>query len=141
MWVIQHLEDALSHVITLKKNKDAKREEADTKLKKQQFTPLGRAVRVAEREDLLSDSLTVELVSFYEDRNWLVHRSIAHNRDDWDKDTVFRKRLLNKIQKVTLRARKIHCLIEKEMIEFAEASGKDMSLARKEFEKYCGEFL
>lgn len=76
--MIQYLEGALSHSITLKK--DVKHphtmsvEEANNYLKKYQTIPLGIAIQIAKENNLYSDILYNELKTFLGERNWLVHK-------------------------------------------------------------------
>jgi len=133
--MVQHLEDALSHSIVLKKVEKHLRSEADQLLEKHRSYTLGQAISKAEKESLYSESLLVELREFLSERNWLIHKSIAQGRDEWDLN-VSREQLFSRIKAITTQAQKLLQLIEEDMMEFAEANGVDMCRVRDEINKY-----
>jgi len=81
---VQHVEDALSHLIVLKNVTPSSKQEADQRLEKHRFYTLGKAIKIGEKAGLYTDTLQQELKRFLSKRNWLVHRSIAQGRDEWD---------------------------------------------------------
>jgi hypothetical protein len=135
---VQHMEDALSHSITLKK--DAKfpfripKAEADRALERYRSLTLGRAVEIVKRERLYSTQLLQELQEFLNERNWLVHKSIAHGRDDWNLDRPGVD-LFRRIKGISIQAQRIQLAIEEEMVNFSEANGVDMTQVRAEIKK------
>ena len=137
--MIQHLEDALSHAILLKK--DVKRPNsipkanADFSLNKYRSYTLGKAIDIAKKEQLYTHQLQQELEEFLSKRNWLVHKSIAHNRDEWDMN-VSRDKLFDRIKAVTNQALRLQTLIEDDLIIFSENNGVDMSRVRAEIMKH-----
>ena len=132
---VQHLEDALSHTIALKHNTPSSKPEADERLEKYRKHTLGRAIGVLERESLCQDALLIELKDFLAERNWLVHKSIAPSRDEWD-NLESRPYLMERVKAVTTRAQKLLQAIESDLIEFAETNGKDMSRVKAEIHKH-----
>src|SRR5262245_17321093 len=70
---IQIVEQSLSHSITLKMNPAETRERADEFLTQHLSYTLGKAIKVAVRENLYSLSLQEQLNDFLVQRNWLVH--------------------------------------------------------------------
>lgn len=132
---IQHVEDALSHSIVLKNNQPPSKLEADQLLEKHRSYTLGRAINIGEKEGLYEEALQQELKKFLSERNWLIHKSIAHGRDEWDLnksgDQMFRR-----IKTITMHAQELLQMIEEDLIEFSEANGKDMSRVRAEINKH-----
>ena len=132
---VQHVEDALSHSIVLKKTKPRLRSEADQLLEEHRSYTLGKAIKIAEQASLYPESLQQELREFLSERNWLIHKSIAQGRDEWDLN-ISREKLIFKIKAITTQAQKLLQLIEEDLIEFSEANGVDMSRVRAEINKH-----
>lgn len=132
---VQHIEDALSHSIVLKKAKPRLRSEADQLLKKHRKYTLGQAINIAEEASLYSESLQQELREFKSERNWLIHRSIAQGRDEGDLN-IFREKFYRRIKAITTQAQELIQLIDEDLIEFSEAHGKDMSRVKAEINKH-----
>jgi hypothetical protein len=132
---VQHVEDALSHSIVLKKTKPRLRPEADQLLKEHRSYTLGKAIKIAEKASLYPESLQQELVEFLSERNWLIHKSIAQGRDEWDLN-ISREKLICRIKAITTQAQKLLQLIEEDLIVFSEANGVDMSRVRAEINKH-----
>lgn len=132
---IQHVEDALSHSIVLKNIKPSLKSEADMQLEKHRNYTLGRAINIVEKENLYPESLQQELREFLSERNWLVHRSIAQGRDESDLN-ILTEKFFRRIKAITTQAQKLLQLIEEDLIEFAEANGKDMSRVRAEINRH-----
>tara|TARA_B100000949_G_C14169837_1_gene402810 strand:+ start:525 stop:941 length:417 start_codon:yes stop_codon:yes gene_type:complete len=107
LWMVQHLEDALSHSITLKK--EVKKpysmplKKANELLEKYRFYTLGKAISLAKREAMYSESLLQDLGLFLSERNWLVHKCMSQNRDDMYSGTGKHK-LFHRIKNVTEEA-------------------------------------
>ena len=135
---VQHIEDALSHSIVLKKEKKCNKAEADHLLKNYRSYTLGKAINIAKRAGLYSEQLQQELEAFLSERNWLVHKSIAQNRDDWDLN-VSRDQLFRRVKAITNQAQRLQILIEEDLMNFSEANGVDMSRVRSEMKKYYAE--
>ena len=132
---VQHLEDAISHSIVMKKVKPEFKKEADKLLDKHRSFTLGNAIKIAKQECLYPDSLQQKLKDFLSDRNWLIHRSIAQSREEWDLN-ISREKLMNRIKAITLKAQNLQQLIEKDMIKFSEDNGIDMTRVRDEIKKH-----
>lgn len=132
---VQHVEDALSHFIVLKKVTPPLKQEADQLLDKHRSHTLGRAIKIGEKAGLYTDTLQQELSKFLSERNWLIHKSIAQDRDEWDLNTS-RNQLFRRIKAITTHAQKLVQMIEEDMIEFSESKGKDMSQVRAEINKH-----
>ena len=136
--VVQHVEDALSHLIVLKTSKTRSKSKADKLLEKHRSYTLGQAIKTGEKLEIFSKTLLQELRCFLSERNWLIHRSIAQGRDEWDLN-ISRDKLFSKIKAITTHAQEILQLIEEDMIEFSEANGVDMSNVRAEIQKHYSE--
>lgn len=132
---VQYVEDALSHSIVLKVSVPSTRSEADLDLEKHQKYTLGKAIRIAREKDIYSELIQNELSKFLKERNWLIHKSIAQNAGALEKNEN-RDRLINRIKAITKHAHELLKMIEDDMIDFAEASGKDMSRVKSEISKY-----
>jgi hypothetical protein len=132
---VQHVEDALSHSIVLKKKKPHLKSEADQLLEKHSSYTLGKAIKIAEQACLYPESLQQELKEFLSERNWLIHKSIAQSRDEWDLN-ISRERLICRIKAITTQAQKLLQLIEEDLIMFSEDNGVDMTRVRAEINKH-----
>lgn len=122
----QVVEQALSHLITLKMNPDETKERADEFLQQKQRYTLGQAIKLAIKEELYGPSLKGELDTFLEQRNWLIHKVICGNEEDFNSG-IISKKLLDKIHSISDKAAIIHRKIEHEIIDFCTYKGKDMS--------------
>lgn len=131
--MIQLLEDALNHSITLKSDvrslKRIPKEDADRYLKKHQSQTLGNAIRFAKEEALYSDELQNDLTSFLKERNWLIHKCVPYHIDDL-LEVSNRDRLFQRVKTICKRAQGFRHTIEMDLIEFSEAKGLEMSKAR-----------
>lgn len=125
--MIQELEEALSHSITLKKYSTASREEADQALSKhrKRYT-LGQAVQLSDKEKLYALSLQSDLNNFYQKRNWLVHKAMFECRDDLYTNSE-RDELFYRIKSIAVSAQKNQKAIELDMMNFCISKGRDMS--------------
>ena len=123
---IQMLEQALSHSITLKMNPDETKEKADKILKEHQRYTLGSAIKTALEKKLFNSVIQDDLNSFLEQRNWLVHRVIIGNEDNFNTGNI-KEKLFQKIKSISNKAEDIQRVIEYDMIDFCSSKGKDMS--------------
>lgn len=125
----QIVEQALSHSITLKMNPEETKERADEFLKRQQRYTLGQAIKIANENELYNLSLQEEINTFLQQRNWLIHKVICGNEEDFNAG-IIRKELLDKIHDVSKKAENIHHRIERDLIDFCFSKGQDMSNIR-----------
>ncbi len=132
---VQILEDALSHLIVLKKTEPHEKKKADNLLKEQEFHTFGRSIRIAKKESLLPMSLEVDLSNLLEERNWLVHESITKNKKDFKSESFFIK-LFERTKQITLKAHELQISIELHLIEYCEKKGINMSKVKNEMNKY-----
>ncbi|NHQ60207.1 hypothetical protein G9409_06310 [Chlorobium sp. BLA1] len=132
---VQHVEDALSHSIVLKKAKPRLKSEADKLLEKHRSFTLGKAIKIAERASLYPESLQKELKEFLSERNWLIHKSIAQGRDEWDLN-ISREKMISRIKAISIQSQKLLQLIEEDLIGFSEANGVDMSRVKAEINRH-----
>jgi hypothetical protein len=134
--MIQELESALSCSITIQKHSTATKEEADVALNKhRKHYTLGKAVKLAEKENLLPLPLQDALNNFYHKRNWLIHEAMFESIE-YRSDETSMKQLLHKIKSITSDAMTIKHAIEMDMLKFSESKGKDMSKVRKAMEEH-----
>lgn len=131
--MVQHLEDALSHSITLKK--EVKKpysmplKKANELLEKYRFYTLGQAINLAKKEIIYPESLLQDLGIFLSERNWLVHKCMLQNRDDMYSGTDKHK-LFHRIKNVTEKARILLQSVEMDLMDFSLLNGFDMSGVR-----------
>lgn len=123
---IQHVEQALSHSITLKMNPAETKERADEILRQYQTFTLGKAIKLAVKENLYCLALQEELNSFLVKRNWLVHKAIFESRNDLSANNK-KEELFRKIKSISDKAESIQHEIEHDLINFCSARGNDMS--------------
>ena len=132
--MVQFLEDALSHSITLKVNVQhpnrIPKKNADASLKKYQSRTLGNAIKIAKEEGLYVDGLQNNLSSFLKERNWLIHKCAPHHIDDL-LEVSGRDQLFKRVKAITQQALKLREALEVDMIEFSEARGVDMARVRE----------
>src|SRR5687767_9145435 len=87
---IQHLEDALSHSICIKKDVNGphttSKEEASKVLNGYRDYTLGQAIKFCKREGIYAEVLQVALEQFVFKRNWLVHKCMADMHEALDKN-------------------------------------------------------
>ena len=134
---VQILEDALSHLIVLKKTEPHEKEEADKLLKEQQFYTFGRSIRIAKKESLLPKTLEIELTNLLVERNWLIHESITNNKRDFKSESFFIK-LFERTKQITLKAHELQISIELHLIEYCEKKGINMFKIKNKMNTYYG---
>ncbi len=122
----QMVEQALSYSITLKMNPAETEERADECLKQYQRYTLGQAIKIAIRENLYNLSLQNELNAFLNQRNWVVHKVIIGNEEDFNAGNI-KEELFHKIKDISDKAESIQREIEYDLIDFCSSKGKDMS--------------
>lgn len=133
--LLQHLEETISHSLALKMNPKGSIQDADRSLKKNQRLTLGQAVKKAKEEKLFSKSLENELLKFYQERNWFVHRSIAQELKESNLEEKATK-LFKRIKSITLEAQRLQLKIEDDMMAFAEKNGINMDNVREARKNY-----
>lgn len=125
--MVQELESALSHSITLKKCHALSKKLADDALiKHHEGHTLGRAIKLAEEENLYPLPLQKDLSDFNKRRNWLIHKAIFETRDDSYLDPQKHKPF-QKIKSIAEDAQRLQHEIELDMVNFCISKGKDMS--------------
>jgi hypothetical protein len=122
----QIVEQALSHSITLKMNPNETKEGADVLLKRNQSYTLGQAIKIAIKEKLYNLSLQDKLNTFLQQRNWLVHKVICGNEEDFNSGNI-NEELFQKIKSISDNAETIQNAIEYDLIDFCSSKGKDLS--------------
>lgn len=125
--MIQELESALSHSITLKKHHAVSKKLADDALiKHHEGHTLGKAIKLAEEENLYPLPLQKDLSDINKRRNWLIHKAIFETRSDPYLDPI-KHNLFQKIKSIANDARRLQHEIELDMVEFCTSRGRDMS--------------
>lgn len=132
---VQILEDALSHAIVMKRTEPNQKEKADNLFRKERRYTFGMALDVAKKESLLPKSLEIELSKLLDERNWLVHKSISNDKEGFKSDSFF-KELFQRTKAITLKAHELQISVERDLIEYSEKKGIDMSKIRNEMKKH-----
>ncbi len=140
--MIQHLEGALSVSITLKKDVlypyRIPKEKADNFLKEYRSLPLGKAIQLAKKNGLYSDTLYRDLAKLLEERNWLVHKFIIYSLDDMYVAST-RDNLFHRIKVISNKAKTLQGAINTDLIKFSESVGLDMSRIHAYIKQYSHE--
>lgn len=115
VWVIQHLEDALSHSITLKKHVkkpySLPLEQGNKILYEYRSYTLGKAIKILVQEDIFPESLQQVLANFLPKRNWLIHKCMYQSKNDFS-SALSLNELFDKIKGIADEADLILNLIE-----------------------------
>ena len=132
--MIQHLESALSVLITLKKDVRyplrVSKGEADNFLEKYRSSlTLGQAINLAKKNNLFSISLYSDLEAILEGRNWLVHKFLNDYLDNARTNSA-KDGFFNRIKTISNEAKRLQEAIETDLIAFSESVGIDMSRVR-----------
>lgn len=131
--MIQYLEDGLSHAITLKEIKKTGSqhlEAANQLLAEHRSYTLGKAIKLIKQKNLFPILFQKSLEEFLIERNWLVHKSIAHDPDVWI-SAASRHQLFNRIKSISANAQSLLTTLENDLINFSEEMGVDMSVVKK----------
>lgn len=132
---VQIIEDALSHLIVLKKTEPDQKKEADNLLNKQRFYTFGKALNIAKKESLLPKRLEMELLRLLKERNWLIHGSITYDKNNFNSDSHFNK-IFKKVKSITLKAHELLNLIHLDLFEYCKNKGIDMSNVENQMNKH-----
>ncbi len=122
----QMVEQSLSYSITIKMNPEETKQRADDHLIQNQSYTLGKAIKTAIHNNLYNLSLQEKLNAFLQQRNWLVHRVIIGNEEDFNAGNI-KEELFHKIKDISDKAESIQRAIEYDMIDFCTSKGRDMS--------------
>ncbi|CRX38601.1 hypothetical protein [Estrella lausannensis] len=137
--MIQHLEGALSHSITLKKDvrypHSLSKDRADICLKRNQRHTLGKAIQLAHDNDLYPETFFSELRALLDERNWLIHNFVCNNLEDMHTASK-RALLIRRIKEISNKAIELQMAIEYDLIGFSESVGIDMSRVRSVMEQF-----
>ena len=135
--VVQILEDALSHAIVLKKTEPDQKKEAGALLKEQRSYTLGKAINIAKKESLLPKPLEIELSEFLKERNWLIHKSITENKNEFRTESFYNN-LFEQTKAITSKANELRISIELDLIAYCEKKGIDMTNVKNDMNKHYG---
>jgi len=137
--MIQLLEDALSHSITLKKDVrvpySMPKAAAAVFLQKNRSLTFGQALKMAKKYKLCSDILLDRLAVFLAERNWLVHKCLIENIDNMH-EALKREQVFYKIKTIFNTANILQRAVEEDLMHFSELRGLDMSGVRTAIERY-----
>jgi hypothetical protein len=126
IWKIQAVEQALSYAITLKMNPEVNKEEADKVIVKHQRLTLGQAVKLAKDKKLYESNTLEYLKDILNQRNWLVHSSLAESSHgkNWEDE---KEKLFDRIKSISNNAERIRRMIEYDLLAFCTSKGRDLS--------------
>lgn len=137
LYAVRILEDALSHSIVLKKTEPYQKNEADTLLKVQRSYTFGKAIRIAKEESLLPKTLEIELSEFLKERNWLIHKSITENKNEYRTESFYNN-LFEQTKAITSKANELRISIELDLIEYCEKKRIDMTNVKNDMNEHYG---
>lgn len=132
---VQFVEDALSHSIVLKAGTPPSKAEADQSLEKYRKYTLGKAIGIAREETIYSELILSRLQDFLNERNWLIHKSVAQGTVNWE-GHEHTDSLIDRIRAITKQAQELLQMIEEDLIAFSEVNGKDMSKVKADIRKH-----
>ncbi|MGB8467646.1 MAG: hypothetical protein WCE21_01460 [Candidatus Babeliales bacterium] len=142
IWMIQHLEEALSHSITIKNDVKYPRriseEEAKGSLERYRSLSLDNAINFANNNNLYSDILYNDLAVFKKERDWLVHKLLRNNFEDMHAAPT-RNRLFHRIKAISNKANMLQKAIEVDLIQFSEAVGMNLPTVHAATRQYFHE--
>ena len=142
---VQLLEDCLSHSIAIKKDLKlpgkVTKKEGDALLKNYRSYTLGKAIKLAKKENLFSSDIEASLDSLLVERNWFVHRSVYESLDkspDGNSLEHCKISLPIRLKSLADHAQSLHHAIEEDLFAYSENLGMDMSRVR-EAKKRCNQ--
>lgn len=132
LFILQVLEDALSHYIALRKDMDLSKktpiEEANEYLDKYRSLTLGQALGLVRTQKLLSPSLLLELGNLKEERDWLVHKCMHENlKGKLCNISHCKESLIYRIRLISSEATRLNGEINIAFLDYAESQGIDIS--------------
>ena len=122
---IQILEQALSHSITVKLNPDVNESVANVFLSKQQSYTFGNVVKLAAKEGVYPGRLQKALEELLAERNWLVHHAMLDSQQG--NRIVVTEPIVQRIKSIADKSEKLQLVLEYDLIDFAQAKGRNMS--------------
>lgn len=141
--MIQHLEKAISVLITLKRDvkypNRISEEEANGFLEQYCLRTLGQAIKLAKQNNLFSITLYSDLEAILKERNWLVHKCLHDYLDNMRTASVIDV-FLNRIKTISDDAKRLQETIEADLIAFSESVGVDMSRVRAYIKQYSHKY-
>lgn len=136
LFMLQVLEDALSHYIALRKDMDLSKKTpidvANGYLAKYRSLTFGQALTLVRTQKLLSSSLLEDLSNLKEERDWLVHRSMHENLKGAECDISHCKGpLIYRIRLISSEANRLQGEINIAFLSYLESEGIDTSKMRR----------
>jgi hypothetical protein len=126
IWLLQHVEDALSTAITIKHEIKTRGSmsaaQAEAILAKHRGNTLGTSLRISWETGLFAAQLQGRLDKFREERDWLVHRSVHQNGADLYEDDK-RLKVMCRIEAFSEEALALQKAVESDLEQFGEAQG------------------
>lgn len=146
VWYLQHLEDALSTSIALKRDIKTRgsisEERANHILASHRKRTLGGSIEVARKAEIFTKIIQERLDEFLLERNWLIHRLIHENGSDMNVNGR-REKLLQRIEDFVDEAQSLQRAIGEDLLQFVASQGVSLDWveahAQKEFAKGRGE--
>jgi len=131
LFMVQILEDAISHTIALKRDvKDpgsVSKAKANALLEKYRKFTLGESIKLIRKENIFPDVLRDALQAFLLERNWLIHRCVPENIDNIERDFSARENLFLRINLVGATAGKLQRDVEVDLEDFSASKGIDIA--------------
>ncbi len=126
IWHLQHVEDVLNTLITLKVEVKTPghvtHEEAQGLLARHRRNTFGVSLGIAKKNSVVPSSLEERLTHFKEERNWLVHRSLnTHGELLYTEEG--RTQIFARLANFSVEAKALQFDITNEIALFAESQG------------------
>lgn len=145
VWYLQHLEDALSTSIAMKRDIKMRGSVSEAKmheiLRKHRRRTLGDSVNVAKKAKIYAENIQNRLDDFLKERNWLIHRLIHENGDDMNLNDK-REKLFLRVEMFVDEAKNLQKEIGEDLINFAASQGVSPAwveaYAQEQFDKSRG---
>ena len=120
-WQLQDLERNLAYyyVLVLNSNEGMGFENAKVPLEKSLKQPLGQSLDSLNKANLIPTEFKKRFQSLLDERNWLVHRSRADNRNIFDSRLVYES-FLNRVQLIKNETLSLSKIVEKFVSTYLE---------------------
>lgn len=130
IWQVQHMEDALQTLITIKVDVGhpgaLSEGEAFERLARYRSFTLGKCLKVCNDNSVLPWQLAERLSEFKADRDWLVHRSVNSHSEAVYSDEG-RAELFDKLVKFITHAKALQAELKDEIQRYAAEHGVDIA--------------
>jgi len=129
LWHLQYVEDALNALLTVKQDIGGPgrvtEQEARAMLAEQLKATMGKAVKRAEKCNLLSAEDLRRLALLKDERNWVAHK-VQRTVGDWVLSPWGRLELMQRLERITSESQAMLAVVAAEMSRFVESTGHEV---------------